>query len=96
MKLGIRGQGAGAIATVVAVIGVMITAWIGVHVLANVEGGMPSLDTDDNENTLSYAENAFSSIQKTGWGGYPLIGVVVIILVAALIIGLMIRFGGGV
>lgn len=89
MKLGNRGQGAGAIATVVAVIGVMITAWIGVHVLANVESGMPTLITD------SYAENAFESIQKTGWGGYPLIGVVVIILVAALIIGLMIRFGGG-
>lgn len=62
----------------------------------NVVVGWDDASLSVSAYSRSYADNSFSSIQKTGWGGYPLIGVVVIILVAALIIGLMVRFGGSV
>jgi uncharacterized membrane protein len=87
-KLGQLGQ-VGPIAVVVAVVAVMITSWIGVQILSNVEQGMPALQPG------SYAENAYNSLRRTGWGSYPMLGILVIILVAAAIIGLMVRFGGG-
>jgi len=74
---------------VISVIAAMIVMWIGVQILANIETSMPSLPSG------SYAENAFAKVQSTGWNAYQLLPIVLLVLVAAGIIGILVQFGGG-
>jgi hypothetical protein len=73
----------------VAVIATMVVLWIGIPILANVETSMPALTPG------SYAENAFNKVQSTGWNAYQLLPIVLLILVAASILGVLGGFGRG-
>jgi len=74
---------------VISVVAAMLVMWIGIHILANVETSMPSLPAG------SAAENAFTKIQQTGWSAYQLLPIVLLVLVAAGIIGILAAFGKG-
>jgi len=74
---------------VISVIAAMVVMWIGIQILANVETSMPSLPAG------SAAENAFTKIQQTGWQAYQLLPIILLVLVAAGILGVLVQFGGG-
>ena len=76
-------------AIVISVIASMVVLWIGIPILTNVESSMPSLPPG------SVAENAFVKIQQTGWSAYQLLPIILLILVAAGILGVLVQFGGG-